>query len=231
MTENSSTKLEFNIGDNWETYTERLELYFVANDMKEEKRAAVLLTKISADTYKLVRDLCAPDKPSAKTFAQLVKLVNDHLNPKPSETMERCKFHQARQSHTESVAEFAARLKNLSITCNFGNNATTALRDQLVCGLKDHTTKTLLFREENLTFDKAFKLETTVESAEMNASSTSKSNGESSEETLNKFQMKAENNRQFQSRGRGSNRGRQGSQQYNNNARLWVKDKRTTNAS
>ncbi|XP_029163713.1 uncharacterized protein K02A2.6-like [Nylanderia fulva] len=229
MTESSRAKLEFHLGDDWETYTERLELYFVANDVKDEKQAAVLLTKISADTYKLIRDLCTPVKPSAKTFAQLVKLVNDHLNPKPSETMERCKFHQAQQSHTESVAEFAARLKNLSITCNFGNNATTALRDQLVCGLRDHATKTLLFREENLTFDKAFKLATTVESAEKNASSTSRPNGESSKETVNKFQGNSENNRQFQSRGKGSNRGKQGSPQHNNNTRPGVKDKRTTN--
>lgn len=90
------SQLEFHLGkDDWETYTERLELYFVANDIKTEKQAAVLLTKISPDTYKLVRDLCAPAKPSTKTFKELVKLINDHLNPKPSETMERCKFHQA----------------------------------------------------------------------------------------------------------------------------------------
>lgn len=74
-------------------YTERLKLYFVANDVKAEKQAAVLLTKISSYTYKLVRDLCAPNKPNRKFFAELVKLVNDHLNPISSETMERCKFY------------------------------------------------------------------------------------------------------------------------------------------
>lgn len=58
--------------------------------------------------------------------------------------MERCKFHQATQAQTESIAEFAARLENLSITCNFGD-VTVALRDQLVCGMKDHATKSLLF--------------------------------------------------------------------------------------
>lgn len=76
--------MEFHLGkDDWETYTERLELYFVANDVKAEKQAAVLLTKISPDTYKLVRDLCVPDKPDTKTFKDLIKLINDHLNPKP----------------------------------------------------------------------------------------------------------------------------------------------------
>lgn len=134
--DSNNTKLEFQLGkDDWELYTERLELYFIANDVSAEKQVAVLLTKISAETYKLVRDLCAPAKPSEKKFTKLVALVKKHLNPKPSETMERCKFHQAHQAATETVADFAARLKSLSINCNF-DNASVALRDQLVCGLK-----------------------------------------------------------------------------------------------
>lgn len=118
--DNTSTKLEFHLGqDDWDTYTERLELYFLANDTPVGKQAAVLLTKISAETYKLVRDLCAPNKPSTKTFDEIVSLIKNHLAPKPSETIKRRNFHQAQQATTESVAEFAARLKRLSMNCNF----------------------------------------------------------------------------------------------------------------
>ena len=218
MTGNNGTKLEFHLGkDDWKIYAERLELYFVANDVKEEKQAAVLLTKISADTYKFVRDLCAPDKPSTKTFKELVKLINDHLNPKPSETMERCKFHKAQQTETETVAEFAARLKSLAITCNFGD-VSIALRDQFVCGLKDHATKTLLFREDKLTFETAYRLATTLETAEKNASSTDKTNTttEMTKELVNKIHTKP-NDRQIQFRGRGSYSGKRGSRRYNAN--------------
>lgn len=90
----SSSKVEFSLGkDDWETYTERLDLYFLANDVKDEKKVPILLTKISPETYKLARDLCAPAKPGTKTYDELVKVINDHLNPKPSETMERYKFN------------------------------------------------------------------------------------------------------------------------------------------
>lgn len=106
------SKLEFTLGeDDWETYIERLELYFIANDIKDAKKTAVLLARISTDAYCLVRDLCAPVKPKDKTFVELVKTVTDHLCPKPSETMERCKYHLAKQSELETVAEFSARLK------------------------------------------------------------------------------------------------------------------------
>lgn len=112
MADGNNTRLEFQLRkDDWETYTERLELYFVANDVKVKKQAAVLLTKISPKIYKLVCVLCTPDKPSTKSFAEIVKLIKKHLNPKPSETMERCKFYQTQQAATKSVAEFSARLK------------------------------------------------------------------------------------------------------------------------
>lgn len=88
----NDSNLEFNLGtDDWELYTERLELFFVANGIqgKPGKQVPVLLTKISAETYKLIRDLCAPTKPKDKTFDELVKLVKDRLCPKPSETMKK----------------------------------------------------------------------------------------------------------------------------------------------
>ncbi|XP_070519751.1 uncharacterized protein [Cardiocondyla obscurior] len=177
MTEENSqgcSKLKFQLGrDDWETYIERLEMYFLANDVSNEKKVAVLLTKISLDTYKLIRDLCAPVKPNSKSFNKLSKLVQDHLNSKSSEIMEKSKFYLAQQTLTESIADFSARLKSLAITCNFGD-IKTALRDQLVCGLRDQAIKKALFREENLTYDIAYKIATAMESAEQNAASTSK---------------------------------------------------------
>ncbi|XP_043264008.1 uncharacterized protein LOC122404149 [Colletes gigas] len=218
---NNNAKLEFQLGkDDWETYAERLELYFVANDVKTEKRAAVLLTKISADTYKLVRDLCAPDKPSTKTFEELVKLIGSHLNPKPSETMERYTFYQAQQAMTESVADFAARLKRLSINCKFVETK-VALRDQFVCGLKDHETKKALFREEKLTYDLAYKIATALETAERNAVTTDKTTEEPSKSTVNMIQSNTKTERRPfypSARGRGAIRGSRQGQRYKSTA-------------
>ncbi|XP_029159162.1 uncharacterized protein LOC114931347 [Nylanderia fulva] len=210
MANDNNSKLEFHLGkDDWETYTERLELYFLANDVENAKKVPVLLTKISAEAYKLIRDLCAPDKPITKTYEQLIKLTSNHLCPKPSEAMERCKFHQAQQAATESIAEFAARLKRLSINCGF-KDAATALRDQLVCGIKDHATKILLFREEGLTYDKAYKIATAAEEAERNATSTDKLNTATAAQTnVNTIYTVAKPNRNY-GKLRNNYRGKQG---------------------
>ena len=49
----------------WEDYVERLENYFVAHDIKMEmKKRAVLLSECRTATYKLIRSLVVPQKPS-----------------------------------------------------------------------------------------------------------------------------------------------------------------------
>ena len=51
--------------ETWSEYIERLELYFVANDVDSaEKNRAILLNASGLGTYKLIRSLAAPAKPS-----------------------------------------------------------------------------------------------------------------------------------------------------------------------
>ena len=43
--------------EDWPTYVERLELYYLANDIKDEKKKACLLTQMGAKTYRLLQNL------------------------------------------------------------------------------------------------------------------------------------------------------------------------------
>ncbi|XP_046750597.1 uncharacterized protein K02A2.6-like [Diprion similis] len=95
-------------------------------------QVATLLTHFDEEAYILIRSLCAPEKPATKKFVDIVKIMTEHLNPKPSE------------------------LK-------------VALRDQLVCGIHDESTRVELFKLTDLTFDKALKEATARESATKNA--------------------------------------------------------------
>ena len=65
--------------DDWTHYVERLDYYFVANDMTNaEKKRAVLLSVVGATTYRLLRNLIAPAKPDEKTYKELVDAVKGH---------------------------------------------------------------------------------------------------------------------------------------------------------
>lgn len=125
----------------------------------------------------MARDLCAPDKPGAKTYDQLIKLIRDHLNPKSSETMERYKFNQVQQTATESVADFVQRLKHFSLNCYF-MDANVTIRDRFICGLRNHATKKKLLSETNLKYGNAYKIALAMEAAKQNSTITVKINTE-----------------------------------------------------
>ena len=78
-------KFDTNGKESFPNYLERLEFYFIANDITDDgKKKAMFLTSVGPDTYNLIRDLCTPGKPSDKSFADICKLVHDHLNPEPN---------------------------------------------------------------------------------------------------------------------------------------------------
>ena len=69
-------------GDDWPTYVKRLEQYFAANGMTEEKKmVAVLVTVMGAKAYGLMRNLLAPVKPADKKYTELIQVMKDHLSP------------------------------------------------------------------------------------------------------------------------------------------------------
>uniref|UniRef100_A0A1A8B3B1 Zgc:165409 n=1 Tax=Nothobranchius furzeri TaxID=105023 RepID=A0A1A8B3B1_NOTFU len=52
----------------WEEYCEILDQFFAANKIgDEEKQRAILISMVGPATYKLMRNLVSPAKPSTKT--------------------------------------------------------------------------------------------------------------------------------------------------------------------
>ena len=84
-----------------------------------EKQRAILLSVCGASTYQLIRDLVAPNQPSAKTFAELVGLVREHHQPPPSFIVQRYNFNMRSQKEGESISAFMASLRRLSEHCKY----------------------------------------------------------------------------------------------------------------
>ena len=163
---------EFNsTREDWVSYIERLDQYFVANGILEEgnKQRAILLSCCGAATYQLIRKLVAPNKPTDKAYAEIVDVVKAHHQPRPSTIVQRFHFHTRTQKPGESVGDFIAQLRKLSEYCEFGNTLQDMLRDRLVCGCKDQRLQCKLLAEPELTFDKAFKIAKAMEAAEKEA--------------------------------------------------------------
>ena len=106
---------EYSSAEDWASYVERMEQYFLANDVTEAaKKRAILLSVVGDKTYKLIRDLVAPKKPTEKSYKELVELLTTHLEPKPSVIIERFKFNSRFRREGETAAQYLAELRNLA---------------------------------------------------------------------------------------------------------------------
>eukprot|EP00731_Ephydatia_muelleri_P001907 Em0001g1907a len=152
--------------EEWVTYIERLEQYFAANEIADNgKKRAILLSACGAATYRLIRTLVSPSKPGEKSFTEIVKLVSDHHNPKPSAIMQRFKFNCRMRGSNESVAEYVTSLRQLAEHCEYGQFLDDILRDRIVCGINDAQTQRRLLGEAGLTLKGAFEIALAMESA------------------------------------------------------------------
>ena len=108
--------------------------------------------------YDLLRNLCAPTKPSGKGYDELCKLISQHCNPKPSVIMQRFEFHNRTQTDAESAADYLAALRRLAAECKFGTVLDETLRDRLVCGINNPAAQRKMLSDNTLTLEKAIAI-------------------------------------------------------------------------
>ena len=157
-----------NEAEEWESYIERLESYFEANDIASaDKKRSVLLSVCGREAFALIRDLLSPARLRDTPFTMIVKTMQDHLSPQPAEIARRHAFYCRDQKEGESVAEFVAALRTAARHCDF-KELETMLRDRLVCGLRDERTQRRLFARKKLSFQEAMEEALAAEAAAAN---------------------------------------------------------------
>jgi len=140
----------FNVDvDSWKIYQEQLEQFLEVNKIKTDLKKSAFISCIGQDAYKLLRDLCTPDLPKNKSFEELCTLMENHFTPKINVFRERNNFYMTSQQEGESIADFTARIRNLSTNCNFGGDKLEGiLIDKFVFGLKSGKIKDRICEEK-----------------------------------------------------------------------------------
>ena len=149
--------------DNIREYIERVEQYFIANDVTDEKKqTAVFLTIIGNETYNLFRNLLASESLAGKTVKMLSETLIEHLKPQPIIIAERYKFYCRDQSENETVTKYLAELRKLTLNCDFKDFLDQALKDRFACGLQNNSIRRRLLEERKLTLKSATELGKTM---------------------------------------------------------------------
>ena len=145
--------------EDWPQYVERVDHFFDANGITDaDKKKSAFLAVIGPTTYALVRNLVSPAKPGEKSYDELVKILKEHFNPTPSETVQRSRFHGRFRKPGETVATFVSELRSLAEFCNFGASLDDMLRDRLICGINNSKIQQKLLAEKKLTLTTAIEM-------------------------------------------------------------------------
>lgn len=160
---------EFGEGENWTEFTERLDQYFLANDINDTtKKRAVLLTVCGGKTYGLMKNLLSPEKPTDKSYEDLVKLIKEHQQPEPSVIVSRYKFHTCTREADMPITDYVAVLRKLADKCDFGITLNDMLRDRLVIGVNDDRIQRRLLSETKLDYKRAEEIARSMQLASKN---------------------------------------------------------------
>ena len=127
----------------------------------------------ASKTFNVLRDLLAPEKPSIVKLKDLVKTLRDLYEPKPVVIAKRIHFDKREQHEGEGLAAYSAALTKCSEPCAFGTSLEEALRDRLVCRLRNKQTQKGLLAENALTWKTAVEIALEIEVADKQANNFS----------------------------------------------------------
>lgn len=181
---------EFKPDGDWTVYQERMEQYFLANMIPEERKVPLLITCMGEKAYIMLKDLCDPLPPAQCTYAQLCTLLTRQFAPKISFFRKREEFYSLRKDSHDSVNDWYIKIKNAAAQCKFGKNLNFALKDKFITGLNDGIIKDRLCEEDldkelNEIVELALKKEATIKTTHITAD-------------IHKIEKKIQKNQQLQ---------------------------------
>lgn len=158
------------LGDDFSYYKLRLEHFLSLNKITEDaEKREVLAVFGGQDLFRVLYSLIQPAKIEDKTFAELIKALDDHFKPKRNEVAESFKFNTTNQKQGETLAEYIVVLKSMAQLCNFGDFLDRALRDRFICGISNESIQRKLFNDSTVTtFQKACDIALTMETTRNN---------------------------------------------------------------
>ena len=149
----------------------RIKNFFSANEVADAKQKFVFLNSLGRKHYNLLSNLLSPAEPEDKSLDKLITVLTKHFQPTTSVIAERYSFYCCCQIPNESIADFVVSLKKSITCCQYKPQVRSILlRDRFVYGLAHEATrKHLLMKDNDLMFDRAVEIATSVERASVQA--------------------------------------------------------------
>ena len=146
--------------NNWEFFRQQWEDYEVATglDKQDQKiRLATFRSVMGKECLQIFLNLKLSDD-DRKDINACITALENYFKPKRNVVYERYMFNTCSQQPEESVDGYVNRLRKCASTCQFGTLTEELIRDRLVLGLRNQSTKLRLLKEEDLSLNKALSI-------------------------------------------------------------------------
>ena len=156
---------KYNIGDDFDLFVKKSNLYFEAVELKDwKKQRLALLFNLSEDAFRLAESVEFTEGENA--YETWVKQLKSLFERNQTLTEKRHNFHRRTQEPGETVDSFAVALREFGAKCGFqGDEYTNRLVDQFILGMKDLPTQNKLLQEPPATLEEAVLIARRFEAA------------------------------------------------------------------
>ncbi|XP_033731751.1 uncharacterized protein K02A2.6-like [Pecten maximus] len=153
--------LKGNICTNWKRFKRVWDNYEVASGLSNKEnsmRTATFLTCIGPDALEIFEGFEFADDNESKNLDVVIGKFNTFCIGKTNEIYERYLFNRREQEQSENIDTYVSALRKLAKTCNYGTLEDNLIRDRIVIGVRDNTTRKKLLQESQLTLTKCIDL-------------------------------------------------------------------------
>ncbi|XP_077974282.1 uncharacterized protein LOC144429911 isoform X1 [Styela clava] len=155
-----------NLAENWRRFKQSFDIYLIAaeeNNKPDAARVAMLLNFAGEDALELYENFTYAED-DKQNLNKVVEQFENYFNPQKSILFERFKFWEYKQEKTETVDEYATRLRTQVKQCQFVAPQ-NMVRDKFVLGLSNNSVKERLLRGKDPTITKALEIARTIETS------------------------------------------------------------------
>ena len=150
-----------NVADNWERFREQWENYELAADLTDassEKKAAIFLTCVGSEAYDVYRSMEFPSADDKKKIENIVEAFETFCVGAVNVTYERYMFHRRMQDVGERFDVYLGEIRRMARSCKFEGMLDSMIRDRIVVGIRDDSTRHKLLQIHDLTLKRAIDI-------------------------------------------------------------------------
>ncbi|XP_063380449.1 uncharacterized protein LOC134667087 [Cydia fagiglandana] len=151
-------------GTNWEAFEKQLQCLLLVNDIPEEKKVPLLITKLTTTVFDNILNICEPVSPLTKSYDELCSLLKKNYTNTKAPSINRVEFRKRNQTASESIDQYITELRKIARTCGF-KDMEDQIKEKFIDGLTSNPIKFELLKNSELSLEKFVILARSIEAA------------------------------------------------------------------